>query len=179
MVTGDYRDFFVALAGAAGALTGLLFVALSLTPRSSPTMATPLVRDVRASSALLAFTNALAVSLFGLVPDTNLGYPATAMGIVGLAFTAASLRSLLADLHTARARLRQLRLINLLVLIFGVELVGGILVIIGDHVITPKHLIGYALVASVLAGVARAWEIVSDHDTGLLASIATLVEHKR
>jgi hypothetical protein len=40
------------------------------------------------------------------------------------------------------------------------------------------HLIGYALVTSVLVGVARAWEIVSDRDTGMVASIAALVEHK-
>jgi hypothetical protein len=177
MVTGDYRDFFVALAGAAGALTGLLFVALSVTPRSKSPADTPLIREVRASAALLAFTNALAVSLFGLVPEVNLGYPATAMGIIGLAFTAASVRSLLAGLHGLRARFRQLRLINLLVLIFGAELVGGILVILDERSQTPAHLIGYALVASILAGVARAWEMVSDRDTGLIASIETLVEH--
>src|SRR5438132_8631648 len=119
MVTGDYREFFVALAGAVGALTGLLFVALSLTPRSTPTLANPVVRQVRASAALIAFTNTLAVSLFGLVPDTNIGYPSAVMGLIGTLFTAAGIRSLLASLSTARQRLRQLGLVNLLLLVFG------------------------------------------------------------
>jgi hypothetical protein len=178
MVTGDFRDFFVALAGAAGALTGLLFVALSLTPRTSPKMETPLVREVRASAALLAFTNALAVSLFGLVPDTDVGYPALVMGIIGLLFTAASLRQLMQSLHTTRARIRQLSLINILLLIFGVELVCGFLIVTERARVAPMHLIGYALVTSVLVGVARAWEIVSDRDTGVIGSIAALVEHR-
>lgn len=177
MVTGDYRDFFVALAGAAGALTGLLFVALSLTPRTSPKLETPLVREVRASAALLAFTNALAVSLFGLVPDTDIGYPALVMGIIGLLFTAASFRQLMQSLHTTRARVRQLSLMNILVLIFGVELVCGIQIVTKQTVIVPMHLIGYAVVASIFVGVARAWEIVSDRDTGVVASIATLIDH--
>ena len=33
MVTGDSRDLFVAVASAAAALTGLLFVAITVTPR--------------------------------------------------------------------------------------------------------------------------------------------------
>lgn len=178
MVSGEYREFFVGLAGAAGALTGLLFVALSLSPRSTATLANPVVRQVRASAALIAFTNTLAVSLFGLVPDTNVGYPAAVMGVVGLLFTAAGVRSLLTSLSELRARLHQLGLVILLVLIFGVELVCGVLVIAGHDPATAMHLIGYALVTSVLAGVARAWEMVGDRDTGLYASIAKLLEHR-
>jgi len=33
VILGDYREFLVAIAGAAGSLTGLLFVALSVAPR--------------------------------------------------------------------------------------------------------------------------------------------------
>jgi hypothetical protein len=82
------------------------------------------------------------------------------------------------DLHTTRARLRQLGLINVLLLIFGVELVCGVWLVTGDRTPALLHLIGYALVTSILVGVARAWEIVSDRDTGLMASITTLIEHR-
>ncbi|GAA2588959.1 hypothetical protein GCM10010435_79320 [Winogradskya consettensis] len=178
MVTGEYRDFFVAMAGAAGALTGLLFVALSLTPHNSPKLDNPVIRQVRASAALIAFTNTLVVSLFGLVPETNLGYPAASMGVVGVLFTAAGIRTVLASVAATRARLRQAGLIVLLLSIFGAELICGGLVIAGINPEVAMHLIGYALCTSILVGVARAWEMVSDRDTGVVASLATLVEHK-
>lgn len=34
--------------------------------------------------------------------------------------------------------------------------------------------ISYAIVASLIVGVARAWELVGDRDTGIIASIAVL-----
>jgi hypothetical protein len=49
------------------------------------------------AASLLSFTKPQVVTLFSLVPGTNVGYPAIAMGIVGLLFTSAGLRSILAD----------------------------------------------------------------------------------
>ena len=40
-------------------------------------------------------------------------------------------------------------------------------------------MIGNVLVASLLIGVARSWELVGDRDTGISASIAALVGHER
>ena len=42
MVTGIYRDLFVAIATAAASLTGLLFVALSVAPRPARASIRPL-----------------------------------------------------------------------------------------------------------------------------------------
>ncbi len=42
---------------------------------------------------------------------------------------------------------------------------------------TPVQWISYALVASLLVGIARAWELVGDRDTGITASIAVLTGH--
>jgi hypothetical protein len=178
VINGDYRDFLVALAGSAGALTGLLFVAMSVAPRRTATLETPVIRQVRASAALLSFTNALAVSLYGLVPGMNIGYPALVLGVIGIMFSAASVRSMLASLRTFRQRSRQLSLIVLLLLIFGVEVICGIAVIAGASTQTPIHMIGYALVTSVVVGISRAWEMVGDRDTGLFASIAVLTGHE-
>jgi hypothetical protein len=178
MVNGDFREFLAAVAGATGALTGLLFVAMSVAPRRTATLENPVIREIRASAALLAFTNALAISLFGLVPGTNVGYPAVALGVIGILFSAAGTRSMLSSLHTLRQRSRQLSLIGLLLALFTVEIISGVAVIAGPRNDTPIHLIGYALVTSVMVGVSRAWELVGDRDTGLFASIAVLTGHQ-
>ncbi len=73
-----------AIAASAASLTGLLFVALSVAPRTGPSRRPSLIQQVRAAAALLAFLNALAVSLFGLVPGTNVGYPAAILGLSGV-----------------------------------------------------------------------------------------------
>ena len=166
----------VAIASSAGALTGLLFVALSVAPRRERDPGPRVIRQTRAAAALLAFSNALAVSLFSLVPGTNVGYPSVALGTIGIAFTAAAMRSILTSAATASQKRRQVGLITLLLMIFGTELVGGILALAGP-ISNPPDSIGYALAASLILGVSRAWELVSDVDTGLMTSIAVLAGH--
>jgi hypothetical protein len=174
VVFGTYRDLLVAVATASGALTGLLFVALSLGPGRGRVAGPPVIRQIRAAAAMLAFTNALAVSLYALVPGTRVGYPAVALGIIGIVFTAAAIRSILASRSTAYHRLGQLGLIVLLLLIFGTELVAGIAVLAAPASTTALQAIGYALVTSLIVGIARAWELVGERDTGLTASILAL-----
>jgi hypothetical protein len=167
-----------AVAASAASLTGLLFVALSVARRPDRQEGPAVIQQVRAAAALLAFVNALAVSLFGLVPGTNVGYPAVVLGVIGLFFTAASLRTIFASRATTGLRLGQTGLILLLLLIFGTELGYGIAVLIHpDHLQLVEN-ISYALVTSVLVGIARAWELVGDRDTGILASIAVLARHE-
>jgi hypothetical protein len=178
VVLGTYRELFAAIAGAAGALAGLLFVAMSVAPRQGPVSVPAVIRQVRAAAALLAFTNALAVSLFGLVPGTNVGYPAAVLGVIGILFTAAGMRSILSSASTVRQQWRrQLGLITLLLLIFGTELACGVAVLADPHSSIQVQLIGYALVTSLIVGIARAWELVGDRDTGIIASIAVLSGH--
>jgi hypothetical protein len=73
MLAGTYRDLFPAIADCAAALTGLLFVAVSVAARHNPSDRPVVIQQVRAAASILAFTNALAVSLFGLVPGTTSG----------------------------------------------------------------------------------------------------------
>jgi hypothetical protein len=162
-----------AIATAAAALTGLLFVALSVAPRQQRQLGPRIIRQIRAAAALLAFSNALSVSLFGLVPGTNVGYPSVAFGVIGIAFTAAAMRSIVTSPATAGQKRGQQGLISLLLLIFGTELIAGIVAVIRP-VDKPPVLIGYALVASLVLGISRAWELVGDIDTSLMASITAL-----
>jgi hypothetical protein len=174
VVIGAYRDLFAAVAASAATLTGLLFVAVSVVPRRNGVTSLHVIQQVRAAAALLAFTNALAISLFGLVPGTNAGYPAAVLGIIGILFTAAGARSILSSQSTRRQQTQQLELFILLMAIFGAELVAGIAVIADPRRSTPVQVISYAVVSSLLVGIARAWELVGDRETGIRASIAVL-----
>lgn len=179
MLPKGYAELFAATAGTAGALTGLLFVAMSVAPHRSAASVPRVIQEIRAAAALLAFTNALSVALFSLVPGTNPGYPATVLGVIGIFFTAASFRSIMSSRAERRHKIRQLGLINLLLLIFGTELISGIILLTHPGNVSGIEAIGFALVASLLAGVARAWELVGNRDTGIFASIAFLSGHDR
>ena len=149
-------------------------MAVSVVPRRGGVSGLEVIQQVRAAAALLAFTNALAISLFSLVPGTNAGYPAVVLGIIGILFTAAGTRSILSSRPARRQQDQQLELLILLLLIFGAELASGIALIADSHRSTPLQIIGYAMVSSLLVGIARAWELVGNRDTGIRASLAVL-----
>jgi len=174
-----FHDLFVAVASAAAALTGLLFVALSVAPRRELSAGTRSIQQIRAAAALIAFTNSLSVSLFTLVPGTRLGFPALVVGAGGLAFTAASSRSIATGPASRGQQTHQIGLIILLLAIFGTELVCGIMSILRPSGLQWREYIGYAIVASLLLGISRAWELIGDIDTGLFASLAVLAGRPR
>ena len=175
MLTGAYRDLLTAVAGAGAALTGLLFVALSVAPAARREGYPAVIRDVRAASSILAFTNVLTVSLFGLVPDNNTGYPAIVVAVIGILFTLAALRSIVVRPDTSWSHVRrQAGLIALLLAAFGFELGGGIQLVGYPASLGGAETICNVLVGLLLIGITRAWELVGDRDTGILASLAVL-----
>jgi hypothetical protein len=175
VITGAYRDLFAATAGAAAALTGLLFVAMSV-GRDRALVRGPLViRQIRASAALLAFTNTLAIALFGLVPGTNIGYPAVTVASIGILFTAAAIRSIVASRASPALVRSQTALIMLLLLICFTELIAGVVVLGNPASSSAVQVIGYAVVSAMLFGIARAWEFIGERETGIFASLGVLV----
>jgi hypothetical protein len=176
LLTEAYRELFTAVATCAAGLTGLLFVAISVSPRDGKPAQPAVIHHIRAASALVAFTNALVVSLFGLVPGNSAGKAAIAVGAVGILFTVASVRSIVTSRDVSgRQAFRQAGLITLLLAAFGVELGCGIGVTVNRTAVFGPELLGDVLIVMLLIGIARAWELVGARDTGILSSLAVLV----
>jgi hypothetical protein len=118
------------------------------------------------------------VALFGLAPGNNVGYPAAIVGIGGILFTAAGIRVTL-SLPPSMRRLRpQFALVVGLFLVFGFQTALGIELLVHPHHGSTVAGIGNVLIASLLIGIGRSWELVGDWDTGIFASIGRLVGHE-
>ena len=150
-----WHDFFVAEAGAAAALAGLLFVAVSI--NLSHILQFPHL-PTRAIEALAALLSVLMIATFGLIPDQPpqaLGYEAAA---AGAAFLAIQFFTLLTS-HKAIAKYvnwRQHAFFNLAPpLPF---FVGGILLALGD--MSGLYWFVPGVLLSFLAGVVGAWVLL-------------------
>lgn len=73
MVPPEFLNFFIASTGAAAALVGLLFVAVSLAPEQIVAHRAPVERQAVAASAFTALINAFFISLVSLIPHFNTG----------------------------------------------------------------------------------------------------------
>jgi len=74
---------------------------------------------------------------------------------------------------------RQIALIALLLATFAFEFAGGIALILNPYSNDAAGLVCDLLVALLLIGIARAWELVRERDTSIIASVAVLTGHDR
>lgn len=179
MVPEDIHDFFFASAGVAGALIGLLFVAISVVGERLSGSGTGMqIHRVRAYAALVSFMNALAISLFALIPGQKIAWTTVSVGIVGLVFVIAALISL--------SRVRPLRwttardatfLIGLAV-IFFTELTSGLDVVAHPGDSGTVNTIAVLVVCCFLIGVSRAWELIGGPSFGFGHEVFRLVRRE-
>jgi hypothetical protein len=174
MMMGTSQAYFSVIAEASATLTGLLFVAMSVAPRREVASHLGVVQQVRAAAALLAFTSALAISLFGLIMTDNVRVPAIVLGVSGVCFTAAGMRSIFESTKSWPLLRKQMGLIVLLLATFGTELGSGVALEINKNNEAAMITLKYVLTVSLLIGIARAWELVGSRDTGLFSSLAVL-----
>lgn len=160
MASDAAREFFLGSAGVAGALIGLLFVALSVAPERVLGPDASEVHTVRALATLTAFTNALTVSLFALVPEVNVGFPATAVAIVGLLFVAGSLLRVTPLWRAGEIKLREVGFLFGLIVVFVFQLLAGIGLDADRHDSSDLQTVCILVAVCFLIGIARAWELV-------------------
>jgi hypothetical protein len=181
VVPDNFHDFFVADASVAGALIGLLFVAITVAgERLARVQAETQIHRIRASAALTAFINALAVSLFALIPGHKIGPTAVSVSAVGLTFVAAVLLSLvrLGLLRRGQVRWSTVRdalfLLGLAV-IFVLQLAEGVAIMGSPGNTGAVDGIAILVIACFLVGIGRSWELVGGPSFGIAHEVTALV----
>ena len=168
------QSFFAASASVAGALIGLLFVAISVAHERLTAEDANQAHRVRASAALTSFTNALTVSLFALT-RVGIGWPAFVVGVLGLAFVLASLLSLLRARRSQPRALRDALFLVGLVITFGLQLLYGLKVISRANDVSSVDGIAVLVIVCFLIGIARSWELIGGPSIGLGGEIAAIM----
>ena len=177
MTPAPLHDLFLGAAGVAGALIGLLFVAISVEHDRLTAADANQVDLVRARAALSSFTNALAVSLFALAPD-DLGWSSAIAGLLGLVFVCGgilSVRRVARAGHTRTGRMRDLAFLAALLLVFASEIVWGSWLIHDPHASGPAGHIADCVIASFLVGIYRSWELIGGPEIGLGSELRALI----
>jgi hypothetical protein len=175
VVPADIHDLFLAAASVAGALIGLLFVAISVAADrlARDKVGAPVYR-IRAAAALSAFTNALAVSLFALVPGHNIGPAAVAVAATGLAFILAALLSLIRLRQMSWATARDALFLAGLAFTFAIQLLEGIEVVVSPGNANAVSTIAILVIVCFLIGIARSWELIGGPSFGIAHEVTAL-----
>ncbi|HEX4344014.1 MAG TPA: hypothetical protein VHZ31_00485 [Solirubrobacteraceae bacterium] len=176
-VVAPFHDMFVASAGVAGALIGLLFVAISVAPHRVTGDAAEHAHRIRASAALVAFTNALTISLFALIPGVGIGITTIVVGVFGLLFVASSLLSVLRLRRSTSVAFRHVTFLAGLCAVFVIEAYEG-LRFEADERSDPVSTIAVVIVVCFLIGIARSWELIGATRFGLASEVVATMRQR-
>lgn len=168
MVPAGFANFFLATAGAGGALIGLLFVAVSIDrERTFGRQAHPLRQGV-ASGAFAALVNAFFVSAWALLPFTNVGYVTLLVGIASALdsgrFCVALFRSRSDLRHAPRMRwlgvARIAGMVGPSLALYGYECTLAALLLLHPDTVDYVYALGGVLLGVYAQGLVRAWELL-------------------
>ncbi len=170
MVPVSYHDFFGGCATVAGALTGLLFVAISVSPGKLATGANP-DHQVKAGTAFSALVNTLVIALVALLPGASLSVAVIILAAAGLSTTAGLIIFLYRE-SKERVRLDQLFLPIALVVMYGLQLATGIELSGSPGNLGHISSLGGLSIGFFIFAIARAWALVGAHRSDLLTTVA-------
>jgi len=163
----------------AGALIGLLFVAISVAPEGVLGPDASEAHSLRAAATLTAFSNALTVALFGLIPGLDVGGAATVVAIVGLLFVAGSIVRVVPAYRSGRIRIADVSFLVALLVVFVIQLIAGIDLERNASSASDLRTICVLVVVCFLIGIARAWELVGGPNVGLTHQLLALLSYRR
>ncbi len=170
MSPADLVPFFSASMGAAAALLGLLFVAVSINPEQTVGASASIERQAVADSVFTAMVDAFFVSMGGAIPGAGLGTIALLLGGITLSHTAFVAWRLWPRPFGARLAARRLTLVLLGLVIYGLQFDSGL-----QLVRTPTSfaaVVGQINVLFAVYGFAmvRSWQLLGAR-RGMISSL--------
>jgi hypothetical protein len=162
MVPDMYDAYLGAVATAAAALIGLLFVAVSVRddtifgPNAIPG------GEALAITAFVGLVNSFVVSLLGLIPKTNIGEPAVIMAVISIISTVRLYRRL----HAGRNPV----VLAVTLLAYAAQIGYGVLLISRPHDSDQVINLCFLIFATLIVSLQRAWSLLrGKHLTGTAA----------
>ena len=169
MVPGVFDAYLAAMATAAAALVGLLFVAVSV---RDDTIFGPNAVPGGEALAITAFTglvNSFVVSLLGLIPRTNIGEPAVIMAVIGIVATVRLQRRL----HTGRNRI----VLGITMLAYAAQLGFGVLLLVDPHDSDQLIQLSFIIFATLIVSLQRAWSLLKGKHLASARGTAATGDH--
>jgi len=174
MVPPEFLNFFIASTGAGAALTGLLFVAISLAPEQIVTRRAPVERRAVAGSAFTALINAFFISLVALIPHFNFGTLIVPFSSVSLLTSLFQAWSLLRPRKGWLSFLRRAVLVCLSLSLYGLELWTAVGLITQPTQVGFVYGLLFVLLGIFVLGLTRAWELLGAQRYGLFGWLSPL-----
>jgi hypothetical protein len=170
----SFHDVFGGCATIAGALIGLLFVALSVSPEKLSGDDARAEHQVRAGAAFSALINTLVIALVALLPGASLGQAGIIVAASGLATTAALVIVLYRE-HQQKIRRGDVSMLAILLTLYSLQLASAAQLDGSPRDISAVSRQGALLIAFFLFGIARSWQLVGARDFSLTSTVATVI----
>ena len=173
MVPLSFHDFFSGCATIAGALIGLLFVALSVTSEYLTGENARTDHQVRAGAAFSALVNTMVIALFALLPGADLGTVGLILAAIGLGTTVALIFALARE--DRRIGRGDLFMFLVLLVLYGLQLANSLQLAHTPHRVSLVVNQGELAVCFFLFGIARSWQLVGAREFGLVSAVAAVI----
>ena len=151
MVPGAYDTYLAALATAAAALIGLLFVAVSVRDDTIFGAHAMPGGEALAITAFTGLVSSFVVSVLGLIPKVNIGEPAVVMAVIGIV----AMVRLQRRLHIGR----NLIVLAITLLAYAAQFGFGVLLLADPH---SDQLVNLSVIVFVplIVSLQRAWSLL-------------------
>jgi hypothetical protein len=174
VVPVSFHDYFGGCATVAGALIGLLFVAISVSPEKLTGDSARAEHQVRAAAAFSALVSTLVIALVALLPGASLGEAATIVAAAGLATTVALCLLLLRE-HQEKIRHTDVSMLVILLALYGLQLASAMQLDGSPRDVGDVSRQGGLLIGFFLFGIVRSWQLVGARDISLTSTVAAMI----